>query len=179
MSTVPNECITTRFSISGGSIGTTAFGLCLYRLSLDAFDPGSDDDRSSTVTPENDPIRTTENMGDPYDLNRFVEAQAADYARTLSEIKGGLKRSHWMWYIFPQLEGLGSSPMSRRYAIKTEREAQAYLAHPMLGKRLIECMEAVLGVTGRSALEILGLEVERQAGNRLIKCIGYRFIVTL
>jgi uncharacterized protein (DUF1810 family) len=93
---------------------------------------------------------------DPYDLDRFVRAQAADYDRALSELRGGKKRSHWMWYIFPQIEGLGQSPMSRRYSIKSAVEAQAYLDHPVLGSRLRECAVAVNGIAGRSALEIFG-----------------------
>ncbi len=93
---------------------------------------------------------------DPHDLNRFLRAQARDYAIALSELKSGRKRSHWMWYIFPQFEGLGFSMTSRRYAIKSLAEARAYLEHPVLGPRLIECAEAVLGVEGRSAHQIFG-----------------------
>src|SRR3954452_4165201 len=93
---------------------------------------------------------------DPHDLNRFLEAQAGDYDRALAEIKAGRKRSHWMWYIFPQVEGLGFSSMSRRYSIKSLDEARAYLDHPVLGRRLVECAEAALGVEGRSAYEIFG-----------------------
>lgn len=93
---------------------------------------------------------------DPHELARFVDAQERDYETALSEIRAGRKRSHWMWYIFPQFEGLGSSPTSRHYAIKTAGEAQAYLAHPLLGRRLIECAEAVLHVQGRSAHDIFG-----------------------
>jgi uncharacterized protein (DUF1810 family) len=94
--------------------------------------------------------------GDPHDLDRFVQAQEGDYERALSEIRQSRKRSHWMWYIFPQFDGLGSSPTSRRYAIKSVAEAQAYLAHPVLGPRLRECAEAALGVEGRSAAEVFG-----------------------
>jgi uncharacterized protein (DUF1810 family) len=93
---------------------------------------------------------------EPQDLNRFVRAQEEDYGRVLSEIRDGRKRSHWMWYIFPQLEGLGSTSMSRRYAIKGRAEAIAYLNHPILGPRLVECVDAVLCVENRSALEIFG-----------------------
>jgi uncharacterized protein (DUF1810 family) len=93
---------------------------------------------------------------DPYDLSRFVRAQDGEYDRALSELRGGRKRSHWMWYIFPQLEGLGSSEISRRYAIRSIDEARAYLENPVLGARLKECAEAVLGVEGRSAHEIFG-----------------------
>ncbi|HET9635874.1 MAG TPA: DUF1810 domain-containing protein [Gemmatimonadaceae bacterium] len=91
---------------------------------------------------------------DPYDLDRFVRAQEPDYARALSELRAGQKRSHWMWYVFPQIEGLGGSAMSRRYSIRSEAEARAYLAHPLLGARLRECFAAVLNIDGRSALEI-------------------------
>ena len=93
---------------------------------------------------------------DPYDLGRFVEAQAADFENSLNEIKGGRKRSHWMWYVFPQFDGLGLSPMSRRYSIKSVAEAEAYLRHPVLGPRLLESAEAALAVKGRSASEIFG-----------------------
>jgi uncharacterized protein (DUF1810 family) len=94
--------------------------------------------------------------GDPHDLSRFVQAQADDYEQALSEIRSGRKRSHWMWYIFPQLDGLGFSPTSRRYAIKSLAEAAAYLGHPVLGPRLLECVEAVLRIEGRSAFEVFG-----------------------
>lgn len=102
-------------------------------------------DFSSTAPPQ-----------DPFDLNRFVRAQATDYERALSEIRSGEKRSHWMWYIFPQLDGLGFSATSRRFGIKSIEEARAYLGHPVLGPRLTECFEAVLGVEGRSPFEIFG-----------------------
>jgi uncharacterized protein (DUF1810 family) len=101
---------------------------------------------------ENEPGGTS----DPHDLNRFVQAQESDYEQALSELRRGRKRSHWIWYIFPQFDGLGFSSMSKRYAIKSIAEAKAYLSHPVLGPRLIECADAVLGVEGRSALEILG-----------------------
>lgn len=93
---------------------------------------------------------------DPYDLERFVEAQTADFARALSELRAGEKRSHWMWYVFPQLEGLGHSPMSRRYSIKSAAEARAYLDHPVLGPRLRECFGIVQQLTERSAYDIFG-----------------------
>lgn len=93
-------------------------------------------------------------LGDPYNLERFVKAQQNDYERALAEIKGGRKRSHWMWYIFPQFQGLGLSAMSKRYAIKSLAEASAYLEHPILGSRLTKCIEAVLNVKGRSVHEI-------------------------
>ena len=95
-------------------------------------------------------------MDDPYDLDRFVHAQERDHARALEEIRSARKRSHWMWYVFPQLAGLGSSPMAERYAIRSLAEADAYLRHPVLGPRLVACAEAALGVEGRSATEIFG-----------------------
>jgi uncharacterized protein (DUF1810 family) len=91
-----------------------------------------------------------------YDLTRFVDAQAEDYPRALSELRAGEKRSHWMWYIFPQIAGLGHSAMSRRYAIESVAEARAYLNHPVLGPRLRECFRAVIDIVGRSAHEIFG-----------------------
>jgi uncharacterized protein (DUF1810 family) len=93
---------------------------------------------------------------DPHDLSRFVQAQEGVYERALSEIRSGRKRSHWIWYIFPQFDGLGSSSTSRRYSIKSIAEAEAYLSHPVLGPRLLECAEAALRVDGRTAFEIFG-----------------------
>lgn len=93
---------------------------------------------------------------DPFDLDRFVRAQDGTFATALSEIRGGRKRSHWMWYVLPQVAGLGFSAMAQRYAIEGAAEARAYLAHPVLGPRLIECVGAVLQVEGRSAHEIFG-----------------------
>ena len=94
--------------------------------------------------------------GDPHHLSRFVQAQEDDYGQALSEIRSGRKRSHWMWYIFPQFEGLGFSSTSRFYSIKSLAEAEAYLSHPVRGPRLRECAEAALRVEGRSAFEIFG-----------------------
>jgi uncharacterized protein (DUF1810 family) len=95
-------------------------------------------------------------MTDPYDLERFVDAQERVYAQVLAELSQGAKRSHWMWFVFPQAVGLGHSAMSQRYAIKSRGEAAAYLAHPLLGSRLIECTELVLAVPDRSVHEIFG-----------------------
>jgi uncharacterized protein (DUF1810 family) len=95
-------------------------------------------------------------MADPFDLNRFVQAQGTEFAQALSEIESGQKQTHWMWYIFPQFDGLGHSSMAKRYAIKSAAEAKAYLAHPDLGPRLIACAEALLRIQGRSALAIFG-----------------------
>jgi len=93
---------------------------------------------------------------DPYDLHRFVHAQVGAYERALAELQSGQKRTHWMWYIFPQLDGLGYSATAKRYAIKSVEEAAAYLAHPILGPRLQQCAEAVLRIEGRSATTIFG-----------------------
>jgi uncharacterized protein (DUF1810 family) len=93
---------------------------------------------------------------DPYNLTRFVRAQEGVYEQALAEIKGGRKHSHWMWFIFPQIDGLGFSTTSRLYAIKSRAEAKAYLDHPVLGPRLVECAEAALAVEGRTASQIFG-----------------------
>ncbi|KNY20998.1 DUF1810 domain-containing protein [Methylobacterium sp. ARG-1] len=95
-------------------------------------------------------------MAEPYTLERFVAAQEGVYERALTELRAGEKRSHWMWFIFPQVAGLGSSPMAQRYAIGSLDEAKAYLAHPVLGDRLRACTAAVNGVTDRSAHAIFG-----------------------
>lgn len=95
-------------------------------------------------------------QNDPFDLNRFVHAQQPLYNAVLAELKSGRKRTHWMWFVFPQVDGLGHSPMSKQYAIRSEAEARQYLDHPVLGQRLIECAEAILAVQGRSASEIFG-----------------------
>ena len=93
---------------------------------------------------------------DPYDLNRFVQAQAGGvYERALAEVRAGRKRSHWMWYVFPQIAGLGSSDTARRYAIRSAEEARAYLAHPTLGPRLAEVATAAVAATG-SARDVFG-----------------------
>ena len=93
---------------------------------------------------------------DPHDLQRFLTAQDPIYATVLRELRAGRKESHWMWFIFPQLAGLGSSAMAQRYALQSLDEARAYLAHPILGARLRECAELVLAVNGRTINEILG-----------------------
>lgn len=90
------------------------------------------------------------------DLSRFVSAQEDIYATALAELKHGEKRTHWMWFIFPQIAGLGSSPTAKFYAVKSLAEAKAYLAHPLLGARLDECCGALLDVKGKSATQILG-----------------------
>lgn len=101
-------------------------------------------------------ITATHNSSDPYDLRRFVEAQEHAYERALAEVRSGRKRTHWIWYIFPQIDGLGFSPTAKKYAIKSADEARAYLQHPVLGPRLLECAEAVVRIEGRTAAEIFG-----------------------
>jgi uncharacterized protein (DUF1810 family) len=95
---------------------------------------------------------------DPYDLERFVGAQndGGTYDDALSELRHGQKSSHWMWFVFPQIAGLGQSPTSRRFAISTLEEAKAYLRHPVLGPRLLECADVLLGTHGRTAEQIFG-----------------------
>jgi len=93
---------------------------------------------------------------DSYNLARFVSAQERVYETVVSELRSGSKRSHWMWFIFPQIEGLGESPTSRYYAIKDAEEARQYLRHPVLGPRLLECAGILLALEGRSASQIFG-----------------------
>ena len=90
------------------------------------------------------------------DLKRFLDAQANDFERALAEIRRGRKQSHWMWYIFPQIKGLGLSETARFYSIKDVSEAEDYLRHPTLGKRLVEISEALLGIDGKTANRIFG-----------------------
>jgi uncharacterized protein (DUF1810 family) len=101
---------------------------------------------------ENDTV----DRDDPYELNRFISAQKGVYDHVLAELRDGLKRTHWMWFIFPQIDGLGHSPTTSFYAIKSLDEARKYLSHPVLGARLVESAEAVLAVTGLSASDIFG-----------------------
>lgn len=95
-------------------------------------------------------------MLDPYDLQRFVEAQDPVFDRVCEELAQGRKASHWIWFVFPQISGLGRSPMAERYAISSLAEARAYLAHPVLGPRLRRCAALVNAAGGRSILDILG-----------------------
>ena len=95
-------------------------------------------------------------MEDPYGLQRFVEAQEDSYAQAVAELADGRKTSHWMWFVFPQLRGLGHSPMAMRYAITSLDEARAYLAHPVLGPRLLQCVQLALRIEARSAHDIFG-----------------------
>jgi uncharacterized protein (DUF1810 family) len=95
-------------------------------------------------------------LADPFNLERFVEAQAPVYEQVRREMEAGRKQSHWMWFIFPQIAGLGQSPMSIRFAIASLDEAKAYLAHPALGARLRECARLALNVEGKTARDIFG-----------------------
>ncbi|ARS49027.1 calpastatin [Ectopseudomonas mendocina] len=95
-------------------------------------------------------------MNDPFDLARFVEAQQRNYQQALDELRAGAKRSHWIWYVFPQLRGLGRSEMAEHYGISGLDEARAYLAHPLLGKRLEDCARALLSHRGRPVRQIMG-----------------------
>jgi uncharacterized protein (DUF1810 family) len=111
---------------------------------------------------------------DPHHLSRFVQAQQGSYEQALSEIKNGRKRSHWMWYVFPQLDGLAFSSTSKFYAIKNLDEARAYLEHPVLGQRLLACAEAVLRVEGRSAHDIFGSpdDLKLKSSATLFACVS-------
>jgi uncharacterized protein (DUF1810 family) len=93
---------------------------------------------------------------DPFHLARFLQAQERSYETALAELRQGAKRSHWMWFIFPQITGLGSSSTAQFYAISSRAEAEAHLAHPVLGSRLVTCAEALLGVEGQTASQIMG-----------------------
>ena len=95
-------------------------------------------------------------MDDLFNLQRFVDAQEPVYPQVLDELRRGQKTSHWMWFVFPQIAGLGHSATAQRYAISSTDEAQAYLDHPVLGPRLVECINVLLGVDGRTAEQILG-----------------------
>ena len=113
-------------------------------------------------------------MTDPYNVQRFLDAQERDYQRALAEIKAGQKRSHWMWYIFPQYDGLGFSPTSIHFSIKSPEEARAYLGHSILGPRLHECVEALLSLNGRSAHQIFGSpdDLKLKSSMTLFACIS-------
>lgn len=95
-------------------------------------------------------------MTDPHDLQRFVDAQNPVYDTVLAELRAGCKRSHWIWFVFPQLRGLGRSPTANHYGIASREEAAAYLDHAVLGPRLRECTRALLAIEGRSAGQIFG-----------------------
>src|SRR5262245_61782550 len=119
--------------------------------------------------------------GDPHNLSRFVQAQKGDYKQghakyeqAIDEIRNGDKRTHWMWYIFPQLEDLGYSSTAKYYGIKSIDEAEAYLSHPVLGPRLVECAEAALGVERRSARDIFDSpdEMKLRSCATLFACVS-------
>lgn len=95
-------------------------------------------------------------MSDPFDLQRFLDAQEPVYLRVIAELRAGRKQSHWMWFIFPQIEGLGVSAMTQKYAISSRAEAEAYLAHPVLGPRLRECAQLVASAKGSNITAIMG-----------------------
>ena len=94
-------------------------------------------------------------MTDPNNLQRFIDAQAPVYEQVVAELTAGEKTSHWMWFVFPQLDGLGHSSMAKRFAITSREQAQAYWQHPVLGTRLRECIELMLAIKGKSAFQIL------------------------
>jgi uncharacterized protein (DUF1810 family) len=106
-------------------------------------------------------------MTDSFELHRFVDAQAPVYAQVISELRSGRKRTHWMWFIFPQIAGLGHSAMARRYAIASRGEALAYLEHPVLGSRLLGCTQTVCGIQNRSIGEILGSPDDLKFGSSM------------
>ena len=116
----------------------------------------------------------TTGRDDPFCLSRFINAQDEVYDRVLTELKSGAKRTHWMWFIFPQLEGLGHSSTAAYYAIKSIDEAREYLNHPILGTRLRECAKAVLAVEGRSASEIFGYpdDLKFKSSMTLFSCVA-------
>jgi uncharacterized protein (DUF1810 family) len=95
-------------------------------------------------------------MEDRFDLNRFVKAQASVYDIVLKELRAGQKRGYWIWYVFPRISGLGSTPTDTTYSIRSLAEARAYLQHPVLGPRLVQCIQTVNAVRGRSAGDIFG-----------------------
>ena len=112
--------------------------------------------------------------GDPFRLSRFIEAQDNIYDRALAELNSGRKRTHWMWFVFPQIEGLGYSSTTRYYSIKSLEEARQYLDHPVLGKRLRECAEAILALEGLSASRIFGYpdDLKLKSSMTLFACMA-------
>ncbi len=95
-------------------------------------------------------------MSDPHDLQRFVAAQDQTYAQAFAELRAGQKRTHWMWFVFPQIEGLGRSGMAQRFGVRGLPEARAYLSHPVLGKRLVECARALTALDTADPVDIFG-----------------------
>lgn len=119
-------------------------------------------------------MRTISNRDDPHDLARFIEAQERVYTDVLSELRNGRKRSHWMWFIFPQLDGLGFSPTAKFYAIENLEEARQYLQHPLLGARLRECSTLVLGIRDRTVSEIFSYpdDLKLRSCMTLFECVA-------
>jgi uncharacterized protein (DUF1810 family) len=111
---------------------------------------------------------------DPYQLSRFIRAQEGIFEDVLTELRSGQKRTHWMWFIFPQIDGLGHSTTSRYYAIKSVDEARQYLKHPVLGVRLLKCVELLLAVEGKSASEIFGFpdDLKLKSSMTLFACVS-------
>lgn len=105
---------------------------------------------------------STAHHEDPFNLTRFQVAQEGTYEQVLLELRSGKKRTHWMWFIFPQIAGLGRSSTSMLYAIESKEEARAYLNHPILGARLVECVRALLAIDGRSASQIFGFPDDKK-----------------
>jgi uncharacterized protein (DUF1810 family) len=120
------------------------------------------------------PIIITADPDDPFALSRFTTAQEGIYDSVLSELRSGLKRTHWMWFIFPQIDGLGHSFIAKQYAIKSILEAEQYLKHPILGPRLVECSETVLALKGRSISEIFGYpdDLKLKSSMTLFDCVA-------
>jgi len=121
--------------------------------------PSSSSQSLSPDIPQEHPVRLcpmTNASEAPFDLNRFVSAQAKNYSYALAELRSGQKQTHWIWYVLPQLRGLGSSSMANFYGIGSVREALAYLDHPILGPRLRECVGAMNALDGLSAVQVLG-----------------------
>ncbi|MFA6052913.1 MAG: DUF1810 domain-containing protein [Methylobacter sp.] len=118
-------------------------------------------------------INASDTAGRPFDLSRFTSAQESIYDSVLAELRNGRKRTHWMWYIFPQIDGLGRSTTAKHYAIKSMEEARQYLNHPVLGKRLLECAEAVFAIEGRSVSEIFGYpdNLKLKSSMTLFECV--------
>ena len=119
------------------------------------------------------PVSDPAARDDKYELSRFLKAQENIYGTVLSELRSGWKQSHWMWFIFPQIEGLGESPVSQRYAISSLDEAGEYLKHPVLGARLLECSKIILFLEGRTALDIFGRpdDLKLKSSMTLFSCV--------
>jgi uncharacterized protein (DUF1810 family) len=119
-------------------------------------------------------ISDTIGRDDPFDLSRFTSAQERVYHSVLAELRSGQKRTHWMWYIFPQIDGLGRSATTKYYAIKSIEEARQYLNHPVLGTRLLECAEAVFAIEGRPISEIFGYpdDLKLRSSMTLFACVA-------